>query len=199
MAPIDEYQQQITAWKEESLTDSEIIGRLYDNGVEISQRTLSRRLQTWGVRKHTNVAVTDAIVERVQELYLQNLFSDAQIASRIIDEAGNSPTANQVKQIRLERGLQRRVQRHDPQISASRSEATQAAVTHLFHEGGGRSFGYRWVQASLRRRLGHNARQSDIRSTLRQIDPIGVDSRNPRLQRRPIERQNYETAGPDEV
>ena len=89
------------------------------------------------------------LIERVQELYLQNLLTDTQIASRITDEEGNSPTANQIKQIRLDHSVQRRVQRHDTQISAIRIEATRVAVTHLFQAGGGRSFGYRWAQARV--------------------------------------------------
>ena len=122
----------------------------------------------------------------MQDLYLTNLLTDAQIASRIADTQGNAPTANQIKEIRLKHNIQRRVKKHDDAISAARTEATRAAVTHLFNEGGGRSFGLRWTQTSLRRREGHNARRSDIQLALREIDPVGVDARNPRLQRSPI-------------
>jgi hypothetical protein len=167
MAPIDEYREQITTWKEEGLTSAEIIGRLHDDHVKISQATLTRRLQAWGIRRNTTFPVTNELIKQVQTLYLQNLLTDAQIASRITDEGGNCPTVNQIKEIRLAYGFQRRVKKHDLVISAARTEATQAVVAHLFYEGGGRSYGYRWAQSSLRRRLGHNARQSDIRLALR--------------------------------
>ena len=82
----------------------------------------------------------------------------------------------------------------------ARSEATRAAVSHLISEGGGRSFGSRWAQTHLRRRLGHHARLSDIQSALREFDPIGVAQRNPSLRHPPLARQeNYITAGPDEI
>ena len=161
MAPISDYQLQITTWKEEGLTNSEIIGRLYDEGVQTSISTLKRHLQNWGVRcsRITTLPVTDELINRVQDLYLKNLLSDTQIASRIADEQGNCPTANQIKEIRLKHNIQRRVKKHDDSISALRTEATRAAVAHLVKEDGGRSFGYRWARGSLRRRLGHNARE----------------------------------------
>ena len=94
MAPIDDYQDEIFAWKEEGLTNAEIVGRLHDDGVQISQMTLKRRLQTWGVRKHTTFPVTNELINQVQYLYLTNLLNDTQIASRLTDKEGNGPTVN---------------------------------------------------------------------------------------------------------
>ena len=65
MAPIDAYQEDITAWKEDGMTNSDILGRLHDDGVQISDRTLKRRLQTWGVRSSriTTHPVTNKLID----------------------------------------------------------------------------------------------------------------------------------------
>jgi hypothetical protein len=53
------------------------------------------------------------------------------------------------------------------------------------------------MRNNLRRRLGHRARQEDVRIALRQVDPAGVERRRPRLRRSRLD--NYITDGPNHI
>ena len=133
-------------------------------GLDVGESTLRRYCKQWGVTKtiNTPVTLTDELLAQIEDLFLHTLLSDVQIAQAITDNKGPQLSARKIKEIRHQHGLIRRVNKDDPQKSIVRSEATQAAVSHLITEGGGRSFGSRWAQVHLHRRLGHHARLSDI-------------------------------------
>jgi hypothetical protein len=196
---LDTYRNELIEMKQQGKTYREMLIFIHSNGYNTSKRSLERQFQQWDVTNMT-LPDTDEFVTQLKNLYLHDLLSDAEIAQKITDDEGRHPSARQIKRIRLKNGLIRRVNKADPQTSTARLEATRAAVSHLITEGGGRSFGSRWAQTHLRRRLGHHARLVDIQVALREFDPVGVAQRNPRLRNLPLQRQeNYVTAGPDEI
>jgi hypothetical protein len=196
---LDTHKTELVEMKKQGKTYREILTFIHSIGYNVSKRSLERQFQQWGAIGMT-LPGTDEFITQLKDLYLHDLLSDTEIAQRIIDDEGRHPSARQIKRIRLKNGLIRRVNKADPQISAARLEATRSVVSHLITEGGGRSFGSRWAQTHLRRRLGHHARLLDVQVALREFDPVGVAQRNPRLRNLPLQRQeNYVTAGPDEI
>lgn len=201
---INDFQDRISLRLQEGQTDAEILAWLRSEGVTISQATLTRRYQDWGLRRHTTFIMTQELIDQVQDLYLKHLLSDSKIAALLTDAEGNSPTTNQVKAVRMKHHIQRRVKINNAdndQVSTDRYNATLAAVTQLITIEGGRSFGYRWIQTTLRSRYGHHARMKDVQQALRLLDPEGVYRRNPHtVMNPPLTRQeNYVTLGPDEI
>jgi hypothetical protein len=105
-------------------------------------------------------------------------------------------TPNQIKELRLQHKISRRVKKHDNNVSAQRTTGTRQHVQELLNSHG-RSYGSRWIVTHLRRKHGYQARLADVQQALRELDPEGVASRTPGL-RRPRQ-ENYITAGPDEI
>jgi hypothetical protein len=197
MSTIDDFQQQILERKEQGWTHETVLFWLRNHmGCQTSIRTLNRRLQDWNFRRNTAMAVTPAIVEEVRQLYFHHYqLSDAQIACQIRDEEGNSPTTNQVIEIRHQHGFTRRAR--DAADLAERSATTRLYVQDALNNEG-RSWGIRWMITHFRRRLGHHARYADVAASLREFDPVGVASRTPGL-RKIARQENYITAGPNEI
>ena len=182
MSTIDNFKEQISIQHANGNKDADILLWLQSQGLIVGKNTLRRRYEDWGLSKNSVWTTTPELVSQIEDLYLKNLLTDSQIAERVIDDNGYRPSARQVKQIRLQNHLQRRVKRdNDEDISTTRFLTTRAAVASLITTEGGRSFGAPWLQTTLWTRYGHNARLADIRRALRELDPNGVDGRNPRL------------------
>jgi hypothetical protein len=191
---IDDLQPQIIQLKEQGFTHKQVLDWLANEGIQCTLRTLERRLQQWGVRREAATAeVTDELAERVNYLFHHNLYSDSQIASKIIEEDGLQTSARQVKEIRLLFGWQRRY--NTASSSTQQETVTQTLVQDLLHTGPGRSYGRRWAITYLRHQFGHRARQYDVANAQRLFDPQGVASRVPGMRKKRLE--NYITAGPD--
>jgi hypothetical protein len=187
---IDDFQLQIIHMKRDGYTHNQVLSWLRDQGVTIGITSLKERLQIWGVRHNTEVQLSDELAERVNWLFHHTLLSDSQIASKIANEDGLETTENQVQEIRLLFGWERR--------NLTPSTVPQPTTQQHIHQlvvGEGRSFGRRWVITYLRYRFGHRARQLDVADTLKLLDPEGVTSRTPGLRKKRLE--DYVTAGPD--
>src|SRR5689334_139125 len=189
---IDDFEAQLKHLKKEGHSHKQMIDWLRDQGVTTSLRTLERRLQSWGARRHTSVEISEELAERVNFLFHHTLLSDSQIATRIMEDDGLQTSKNQVREIRLLFGWSRRL--NDPTDRATQQVATQTLIQDLL-TGPGRSFGRGWVISHLRCQFGHRARQYDVTNAQKLFDPAGVTSRLPRLRQTRLE--NYITSGPN--
>ena len=197
MATIDDFQEQLLAMKAAGKTHPEMLSWLGTKDVDTSLATIGRRFRDWGIRKKTSFPTTDELIAKVKDLYTHEWhLSDEQIARRCTDEAGNGPTANQVRDIRLKYRFVRRVTITEE--SAEKTVSTRQHVYELITNGPGRSYGIRWATHHLRRILGYHARYTDVADALREFDPAGVRSRTPGLYKLPRQ-ENYITAGPNEI
>ena len=159
---IDDFQLQLSNLKKDGHTHNELLLWLQEKGIHISDRTLKRRLQIWGVPSRcrpTEVDLNsgdraDELAERVNYLFHHTLLSDSQIAIKIAEEDGLQSSANQVQEIRLLFGWYR--QNVTATQSVAHQQLTQQYVGQLV-AGEGRSFGRRWAMTYLRRH-GHRAR-----------------------------------------
>jgi hypothetical protein len=168
---VDDFQLQITHMKRDGYTHNQVLSWLRDQGVIIGITSLKERLQIWGVCRSTRVQLSDELAERVNWLYHHTLLSDSQIASKIADEDRLETTENQVQEIRLLFGWER--------LNRTSSTVPQQTTQQYVHQlviGEGRSFGRRWAITYLRHRFGHRARQLDVASALKLLDPDGVAS-----------------------
>jgi hypothetical protein len=91
---IDDFQPQITHMKRDGHTYNQVLAWLKEQGIHTSITTLKRRLQTWGIREHTEVEISDALAERVNWLFHHTLYDDSQIAIKITEEVGLKVSAS---------------------------------------------------------------------------------------------------------
>jgi site-specific recombinase XerC len=94
MSNMDDLKQQLQEMNEQGETHAKMISWLHSMGHSISERTLRRRFQQWGLKKNTSEPVTDHLLNRVQDLYQHGLLSDTEIAQKIADQDGLQPTPN---------------------------------------------------------------------------------------------------------
>jgi hypothetical protein len=193
-ADLTNFELQIAEMKRDGYTHEEVLSELEEKGVTISRATLKRQLQAWGLsRRRTKVGLSDELAERVNWLFHHTLLSDAQIASKIIEDDGLETSENQVQEIRLLFGWQRRHNTADK--STQQAAETQTLVQNLLYTGPGRSYGRRWAATYLRHQFGHRARDLDVANALRLFDPSGVTSRLPNMRKERLD--DYITEGPD--
>ena len=196
MATIDDIKEQLIALKAEGHTYSDLRSFALERGVRISLSGLKERCKQWGA-VNPPTPVTDDLVDQIKELYLHNSYSDQEIANEIVASTGCQLTARQIKTIRLNNQLERRVQKADPQQTLTRKAATYAVVDHLVNEGPGRNWGSRWARNHLRHAHGIPTQLSDVQESLKDIVPDRVEARRRKERRR--RREAYTTAGPNEV
>jgi hypothetical protein len=198
LSQLHNYQELLLEMRANDQSYDSMVSTLDAVGCTTSVRSLKRYFKDQGLtNSYDALKITPQLVDQVKDLYLHSMLSDTQIALRTADHEGKQLSTRQVKRIRLQEGLTRRVKTFDAVNSALRTEAARADVSHLISEGSGRSFGSRWAQTHLRRRLGHYHRLHDVQSALREFDPKGVKIRS--LHTRPPRQQNYTTDGPNEV
>src|SRR5271156_7068525 len=111
---IDHYAPQLIQMATTNATQDDMLIWLYQKGVQVSLRTLRRRLTDWDVKKREfscvkDDAAIDQLIKEVNHLFhTQPTYSDAQIACRISEDHGLHSTSSQIKQIRLQHGWLRR-------------------------------------------------------------------------------------------
>jgi hypothetical protein len=191
MANIDEFEDDLQQLKNEGSTMAELVAYLSERGIQTSLRTLERRFQAWGIRERTGQPITDALANRVKDIYRSSLLSDSEIASKIAEEEGLSLSPWQVSKIRRQHGLLRRIRSTD--LASQQRSKTHDLVHTMLVNGPGRSFGQRWTVTYLRARLGHRARRHDVANALKELAPRGVASRIPGKRKERL--QNYITPG----
>jgi hypothetical protein len=105
-----EHQHHIQEMVANSYTNSDIVADLARLGVTVTERTLKRRLQFWGIRRANGAAgvkvggVTDALAEAVNFIFHYTTLNNKQIAARVMTDYGLHTTAKQVRSIRSDFG-----------------------------------------------------------------------------------------------
>jgi hypothetical protein len=192
--PFDEHKDDIQAMINDH-TNKEIVQELSQRGFQTSLRSLERRLQIWGFRRHsgargTNTPVSEALINAVDDLFHHTLLNDTQIAARLLEQ-GLQTTGRQVRSIRQRSGWLRVTSGPD---RAARAAATFQQVRQVLN-GPGRTFGRGWMITYLRQHCGFKAHQIDVATAQRQLDPEGVAARRPGGRKKRLE--NYITSGPN--
>ena len=189
---IDQYHYQITALQHHGFTQYQLLEWLRAEGVDISERTLRRRLAQWAIRKCTT-ASDDVVIPHVFALSHYTSLTDSDIATQIYLKHRIQTTENQVRKLRKRVD---RSKRRTGEQKAFHQEQTYNLVRHLILAYG-RDFGRRWAKISLRNKIGYHARHDDIAAAMKQIDPKGVAARIPggRIKRK----DNYTTSGANHI
>lgn len=73
---LDTRQQSIQVMIEDGQTDTQIVATLFRRGVQTSERSLRRRLQSWGLRRPQNV-INNEMVEAVKYVFHHATLNDA--------------------------------------------------------------------------------------------------------------------------
>jgi SOS response regulatory protein OraA/RecX len=138
--PFDEHKDAIQAMIND-YTNKEIVQELLQQGFQTSQRSLERRLQIWGFRRQsraraTNIPVSEALINAVDDLFHHTLLNDTQIAARLLEQ-GLQTTGRQVRSIRQRSGWLRVTSGPD---RAARAATTFQQVEQVLN-GPGRTFG----------------------------------------------------------
>jgi|ERR1700722_11245403 hypothetical protein len=71
--------------KQRALLMPRSLAWLENNGVSTLERTLERRLKTWGCNRNTKVPASAIPVSRVRGLFHVNLLSDGEIAAKLAE------------------------------------------------------------------------------------------------------------------
>jgi hypothetical protein len=193
-----EYQHHIREMVTNGYTNSDIVADLARQGLRVTERTLKRRLQVWGIQRANGMpgvktgGATDALAEAVNFIFHHTTLNDDAIAARILTDYNLHTTGRQVRSIRSDFGWLRA-------RSGARKAAQTAEVQHQVENailnGPARTFGRRWFITYLRQQFGFRAGQEDVANALRLVDANGVASRLPGL--RKIRLENYTTSGPN--
>jgi hypothetical protein len=80
---LDAHQQSIQEMIEDGQTDAQIVATLFRQGVQISERSLRRRLQSWAIRRPPQGLGVN-LVEAINYVFHHTILNDAQIAERIL-------------------------------------------------------------------------------------------------------------------
>lgn len=117
---IDNYREEIERCFENGDSMPSILLKVNEwTGQSISQRTLRRRITTWGLRE-PQTGITDDLVEHVRLLFAQSGSSDESIR-RHLQNSGHKVTLHKIKRLRLLHGMKRR-NRHGPEEGEEASE-----------------------------------------------------------------------------
>ena len=110
-AAIDQYEEQLIQMAT-TTTYEDMLTWLHQEGVEVSRRTLARRLVLWNAQKLQistvnvrNEAAIEQLTQAVDHLFhTQPTYTDTQIAKRLQEDHDIQTTTHQVKEIRLNQG-----------------------------------------------------------------------------------------------
>jgi arsenate reductase-like glutaredoxin family protein len=193
---VDDFKEHLVEMTSNRCTREEMLTWLSQKGIEISLRTLNRRLAVWQANRRTWTYCTskDQLAEIIDHLFHHHhTFSDHQIAKRIKDDYQMDTTARQVKEIRLECGWFRR--NNDLESAEAQEASTFNLIEDLFPDGHIRQYGRRQLIAHLSHKHGHRPRSDDVRKALQMLDNYGATSRIPGMKKK--RRENYIVPGPD--
>jgi hypothetical protein len=100
---LDVHQQSIQEMIEDGQTDAQIVANLFRHGVQTSEQSFRRRLQSWAIRRSPQGLGVN-LVEAVNYVFHHTILNDAQIAERILQDYDLEVTARQVRSIRSKNG-----------------------------------------------------------------------------------------------
>jgi hypothetical protein len=117
-------EQIIKLFSEDNIPIIDIARRLnLDHGLDISERTISRRLTVWNVpRKKTRIAATDDLRDRIAYHYNKNL-NDEQIAAALVAEGFDVKPRN-LARLRQKLGMRRRSKYPEFRAESEEDEAS---------------------------------------------------------------------------
>ena len=151
-----EYQHHIQEMVTNGYTNNDIVADLTRRGLKVSERTLKRLLQVWGIQRVNGTpgvktgGATDALAEAVNFIFHHTTLNDDAIAARILTDYNLHTTGRQVRSIRSDFGWLR---------ARSRArKATQTAmvlhqVENVILNGLARTFSRRWFITYLRQQF----------------------------------------------
>jgi len=124
----------IRLFSEDNLPIIDIARRLnLDHGLDVSERTISRRLMAWNVpRKKTRITATQDLRDRIVYHYNKNL-NDEQIAAALVSE-GFDVKARNLARLRQKLGMRRRSKY--PEFREYSEEGDEAPSAQLAAEAG---------------------------------------------------------------
>ncbi|KAL2043709.1 hypothetical protein N7G274_003228 [Stereocaulon virgatum] len=160
-----------------------------EHDIEMTSRTLGRRLQEWGCKKQTRVNYTFELVSRFLILFYQMVLDDKTI-TYILNVEGMSISYSNVARLRRKLGIRRRVRAGDYDIAW---EELIAIVEREFHEGMLRNYGRNFLYAHFRRSQ-YLVSRYRLWEAVRIVDPEGIALRTGDANRK---RGSYEVPGPN--
>lgn len=122
---LDPFKEQIIKlFSEDNIPIIDIARRLnLDHGLDVSERTISRRLTAWKVpRKKTRIAATDDLRDRIAYHYNKNL-NDEQIAAALVAEGFDLKPRN-LARLRQKLGMRRRSKYPEFRAESEEDEAS---------------------------------------------------------------------------
>lgn len=162
------------------------------HSIDISSRTLSRRLQDWGLRRlPPNTADNQALCDRIRFLVCDNL-SDKEILP-ILHHDGFKIAPVTLKRLREQLGL--RLRTSDPCARALQTQQIREVVQQEIQDGKIEGFGRGLLHTYLRQK-GHVFPCNRVFSIYRDERPDALHRRTLDLQR---QRQAYRSPGPNHV
>lgn len=186
------YRFQIEEWRQhEYQTIGEICARLSEEySIEVSQRTLKRRLHSWEITIQSRTEETQELRNRIVALFCDHVLNDHFILLHLHSE-GYTITANALKRIRLELGLYRRQTREQSadRIRQLRAFFEEHSTINTRLQTYGRTYLYTYI-----RQHQHIISRSLMYDTFRDFFPGKVTDRWRTMKRR---RLGWTTPGPD--
>ncbi|KAJ5900321.1 uncharacterized protein N7473_004391 [Penicillium subrubescens] len=161
--------------------------------INISYRTLSRRLQDWGLRRLPTTTAVDnqALCDRIRFLVCDNL-SDKEILP-ILHHEGFKIAPITLKRLRQQLGL--RLRTDDPEARALQAQQIREVVQQEIYDGKIEGFGRGLLHTYLRQK-GYVFPCNRVFSIYRDERPDALRRRTLDLQR---QRQAYRSPGPNHV
>jgi hypothetical protein len=105
---LNPFKDHIISWFHDDVSSKEIAERLAnDHSIVCTDRTIERRLKTWGIKKQSRVLETVALRLKIVTMFYMN-FPDS-IIVRALNQEGYSIGFTQVVQIRKSQGCKQRL------------------------------------------------------------------------------------------
>jgi len=115
---LDWYRHELTGLYNEELKIDQLVQYLFDEyGIEITSRTLKRRFNEWGVRKHAATIVSDELKKRIQVLFSEVGLNDKEML-QVLQAEGFQIGQWALIRLRYELNLKRRSRTEEQRAQA---------------------------------------------------------------------------------
>ncbi|KAI0452699.1 hypothetical protein F5B21DRAFT_328656 [Xylaria acuta] len=144
---IDKFRDEITTLYEARTSVQNIHRAITQQGCQCTQRTLERRIHSWGLGGvRSGFVHSDKVLARIQYLFFHRGWDDVSIQADL-SSAGVPITLRTLKKIRLQHGMKRRY-RTDEERNQTVQRAAEWLEQHLERSTAIRGFGNAQSQAS---------------------------------------------------
>jgi len=177
----------------EEFTVDQIVRHLHEeHNVQITSRTVQRRLKDWSVRRRAATIVSDELKQRIQYLFFEISLDDKEML-KVLQSEGFQLNKWALIRLRFELNLKRSV-RTEADLRES-NERIHQMISDELQKGVIDGYGYRYLYTHLRQK-GHIAARNRLFQIYRTINPAAVDRRKRDLQRHKGE---YIVPGPNYI